>query len=56
MSRKTLIMVGMTLGSIVGGYVPVLFGASGISFTSLFCSGAGAILGIYLAYKMTRNI
>jgi hypothetical protein len=51
MSRKTVIMVLMTIGSIAGAYVPVLLGADGFSMTSLAGSTAGGILGIWLGLK-----
>lgn len=54
MSSKMLITLGMITGSLIGGYVPVLFGDSGFSFTSLFTSGIGAAIGIYLAYRISR--
>jgi hypothetical protein len=54
MPQKKVIMVGMVVGSLIGGYIPVLFGAGSFSFTSLFASGAGAILGIWLVYRLTR--
>jgi uncharacterized membrane protein YeaQ/YmgE (transglycosylase-associated protein family) len=49
------VTVGMISGSVVGGYVPTLLGADSFSFTSLFASGAGAVLGIWLAFKLTRS-
>ena len=54
MASKKLIAFGMMAGSLIGGYLPTLFGVSGFSFTSLFASGAGAVIGIYLAYRLTR--
>ena len=54
MSRKSIIMFGMTIGSIAGAYLPVLLGADTLSFTSLFGSGIGGILGIWLAFKITQ--
>lgn len=53
MSRKSMIMLGMIIGSFAGGYLPTLIGVSVFSFTSLFASAAGAIAGIWLAYKLT---
>ncbi len=53
MSRKTMIMIGMGIGSCVGGYVPTLFGAHGFSMASLFGSTVGGLAGIYLAFKLT---
>ncbi len=45
MSRKSLIILGMIIGSIIGGYVPVLFGSSLLSYSSL--------IGIWITYKFT---
>jgi uncharacterized membrane protein YfcA len=50
MSRKSIIMLGMIIGSFAGGYMPILLGADAFSLTSLLGSGAGGILGIWLAY------
>lgn len=49
---KKVIMLGMAFGSTIGGYVPVLFGASSFGFISILSSAAGGILGIWLAYRM----
>jgi hypothetical protein len=54
MPSKKLIMVLMLAGSMIGGYAPSLFGAGMFSFTSLFCSAAGALAGIWLAFRMSR--
>jgi len=54
MSSKALISIGMIAGSLIGGYIPVLFGDSGFSFTSLFAGGIGAVIGIYAAYRLTK--
>jgi hypothetical protein len=49
-----MILIGMVIGSFAGGYIPVLLGASGLSFISLLGSAAGGILGIYVAFRLTR--
>ncbi|MBP9690801.1 hypothetical protein KBD81_01845 [Candidatus Woesebacteria bacterium] len=54
MSQKSLYMLGMTIGSIAGGYLPSLFGVSAFSYTSILTSALGGILGIYLMYKWTN--
>jgi hypothetical protein len=54
MSRKTMIMIGMVVGSFVGGYLPTLLGADSISIGSVLGSGAGGILGIWIAVTFTR--
>lgn len=51
MSQKTMYYIATFLGSIVGGYVPTLWGAGLVSISSLLFSGMGAILGIYIVYK-----
>lgn len=55
MNSKTLVMIGMFAGSIIGGYVPTLFGAGFFSFSSLIFSTIGAIVGIIIAYKLTSD-
>ena len=54
MSRKVMIMLGMIIGSFAGGYLPGLLGADGLSLASLLGSGAGGILGIWIAFRLTR--
>ena len=53
MSRKSVIMLGMLVGSVAGGYVPALLGADSFSL-SLLGSTVGASLGIWMAYKIAR--
>lgn len=50
-SRKTVIMILMTIGSLAGAYVPVLLGADGLSMTSFAGSIAGGILGIWAGLR-----
>ncbi|MBY0538014.1 hypothetical protein K2P47_01295 [Patescibacteria group bacterium] len=53
-SRKT-IYFGMFLGGLIGGYIPALvWGASIFSFSSLLGNAIGAIIGIYITFKLTR--
>lgn len=51
MEKKTAIKLGLFLGSIVGGYIPMLWGAGAFSFSSVICGAIGASLGVYLGYK-----
>ncbi len=41
------------VGSIIGGFIPELWGAGMFSFSSLIFSTLGALLGIYFAFKMS---
>ncbi len=53
MSQKTVIYIGLFIGSTVGGAIPALWGDSIFSITSVLLSGAGGIAGIVLGYKLT---
>ncbi len=48
-------MVGMVAGSLAGSYVPMIFGVSAFSYTSLLGGFIGGIGGIWLAYKFVRK-
>ena len=52
MSRKKLIMLGMVVGSIAGGYLPALFGYDGL-MVSLFGSFICGIIGIWIGYRLS---
>ena len=52
MSRKTLIWIGLILGSTGGGYLPTLWGGELISFWSVILSALGGIVGIWLGYRL----
>ena len=54
MSTKTLVFLGMIIGSTIGGYIPTLFGADLISYTSVLFSGIGGILGVWIGYKLSN--
>ena len=45
----------MTMGSFIGGYVPVLWGAGLLSFTSVIGNAIGGLLGIWITYKLTQG-
>lgn len=53
---KTFIMTGLVVGSIAGGYVPMLWGGSVFSFSSLFLSALGAIAGIWVGFKVSQRL
>ena len=54
MKSKTLIMICMVAGSTLGGWLPSLWGAGGLSFTSVILGGVGGVLGIWAGYKLSR--
>ena len=55
MSLRVMVGLGILIGSTVGGYVPMLWGAEMISFSSLFGSLIGGLLGIWAAYKLDQR-
>jgi uncharacterized membrane protein YeaQ/YmgE (transglycosylase-associated protein family) len=52
MERKTLIRIGVIVGSVAGGYIPALWGADFLSLSSIVFSALGAFLGIYVGFKL----
>jgi len=44
----------MMVGGAIGGYLPLLWGASTFSFSSILLSSIGAIFGIWLAFKISH--
>lgn len=54
MESKRTIWVGMLIGGIIGGYIPLLWGASYFSFASILFNAIGAIIGIWIMFKLTH--
>ena len=52
MEQKKLITIGMTLGSIIGGYLPTLWDAEMFSLFSVIFSAIGGFLGIWIGYRL----
>lgn len=53
MNSKTLIWVGLFIGSTVGGLLPSLWGADAFSLSGLFGSTIGGIVGTWIGYKLS---
>lgn len=51
MSRKLVIWFGLFAGSTVGGLVPLIWGGSLLSISSIFWGGVGGIVGIWLSWQ-----
>ena len=45
-------MMGMIIGSVAGGYIPLLWGDSAFSVASVLFSAVGGFLGIWAGYKI----
>lgn len=52
---KKIVMLGMIFGSIIGGYIPTVFGASAFSLASVLAGAGGGILGIWLSVRLLGN-
>ena len=56
MSMKTFIWGGMFVGSGIGSVVPLLWGASALSMSSLILSAVGGVAGIWTGYQMGKSM
>jgi hypothetical protein len=54
MSRKSIIMIGMVVGSTAGSCLPALWGGGLFSLSSVLLGGIGGVAGIWLAFQLTR--
>ncbi|MBS9387411.1 MAG: hypothetical protein ACLBM3_19910 [Dolichospermum sp.] len=54
--NKLLISIGMFFGSTIGSYIPLLWGGSLFSFTSILFSVMGGLLGIWLGYRTSKYL
>jgi len=53
---KFTIMFFMVLGSYAGSALPLLWGESLLSISSLLLAGAGGLFGIWAGYKIALRI
>ena len=49
-----LVWLGLFVGSTVGSLIPLLWGASMFSISSIILSAVGGIVGIWLTWKLTH--
>lgn len=54
MDSKKLIYLGMLVGSVIGGFVPSLWGDSYLSFSSIIFTAIGGGFGIWVGFKLSR--
>ncbi len=52
MPNKTLIWIGMSVGTLVGGFLPALWGGDYFSLAGVLCSGIGGLAGIWAGYRL----
>jgi hypothetical protein len=53
---KTFVMTGLFVGSIADGYLPLLWGGSVFSFSSILLSGVGGLAGIWFGLKIANRL
>ncbi len=52
MSTKTFVWLGVIIGSVIGQWIPTLFGQSFFSIAAILGSGVGSIIGIIAGIKI----
>jgi uncharacterized protein YcfJ len=55
LTTKRAIFFGMVAGSVIGGLVPMLWGAGAFSMSSVVGSTVGGLAGIWAGWKISRN-
>jgi hypothetical protein len=50
MNTKPVIWICLFAGSAIGQFVPYLWGAGGLSFSSIILSAVGGIAGVWVGY------
>jgi hypothetical protein len=53
MSQKSLVWLGMFVGSSLGSLIPFFWGADLFSFSSVLLGAIGGLFGIWLAFKIS---
>lgn len=56
MSTKTLVWIFLFIGSGIGGYLPALWGAPLLSYSSITGSTIGGIAGVILGIKLGKTL
>jgi len=54
MSSKGIVYLFASIGSILGAYIPKIWGGSLFSVLSVLFSGIGGIAGIFVGLKFTK--
>ena len=56
MSKKTVIMIFMSIGMTVGAFVPLLWGGSALGGWSILLGLVGGIVGIWAGVKVGNQL
>jgi len=52
---KSLVWIGVSVGSLLGSWLPSLFGAGMLSLWGVFGGFVGAIVGIWVVFKLFND-
>lgn len=52
MNTKTLVWIGLFIGSTIGSMIPSIWGAGIFSISSILLSALGGLVGIFLGFKL----
>jgi len=56
MNSKTIIWINVAIFSTIGGFIPLLWGETLFSFGGLIFNGIGGLFGIWVGYKINKNL
>ncbi len=56
MKPRTFVGIGLTIGSLIGSYAPILFGIDAFSYTSLITGAIGSLVGIVVGYRVGQQM
>ena len=54
MGGNRTIWIFAAIGGSIGSYIPLIWGGSSFSFSSILLGSIGAIVGIWLAFRLTH--
>jgi uncharacterized membrane protein YeaQ/YmgE (transglycosylase-associated protein family) len=54
MQSRSLIWMGVFVGSTIGGLIPELWGDGMFPYSSVLLSEVGALVGLWIGFKMSR--
>ena len=55
MSSKSLIWIGLFVGSGIGSYIPFLWGANFLTFSHAISTAVGGLIGIWIGFKLSND-
>jgi uncharacterized membrane protein YeaQ/YmgE (transglycosylase-associated protein family) len=56
MNPKSLVWIGVFVGSAIGGWIPSFWGVGGLSFSSIIGSTIGGLAGIWAGFKLSQML